>query len=154
MYYPYDTTTGLFTGASFDVRPPTPEALAANTPEGCALYEGQIDPLCHCIDLQTGEPIPYQTPAPAETDEYSHEWDGRRWRPVPKAPVIGRRVRAERARLLAETDWLVTRAIERSEPIPAAWQEYRQALRDIPQQPGFPLAGSVPFSDAAPAGTT
>jgi hypothetical protein len=47
-------------------------------------------------------------------------------------------VRAERDAKLAETDWLVVKHLERNENIPGAWEVYRQALRDVPQQPGFP----------------
>jgi hypothetical protein len=44
-------------------------------------------------------------------------------------------VRAERNAKLAETDWtqLVDSPVDH-----AAWFEYRQALRDIPSQAGFP----------------
>lgn len=42
-------------------------------------------------------------------------------------------LRAERDRRLAKTDWIVSRAYERGEPIPEVWAVYRQALRDIPQ---------------------
>ena len=47
-------------------------------------------------------------------------------------------VRKKRDTLLAVTDWLVTRATETGEPVPAEWAAYRQALRDVPQQDGFP----------------
>ena len=47
-------------------------------------------------------------------------------------------VRAERDRLLAETDWVVTKAKETSTNIPAATKTYRQALRDISSAEGFP----------------
>ena len=40
-------------------------------------------------------------------------------------------VRRERDQLLAESDWVVARAYERGEPVPADWVTYRQALRDI-----------------------
>lgn len=43
-------------------------------------------------------------------------------------------VRAKRNALLAASDWIVTRAIERGEAVPAAWLAYRQALRDITLQ--------------------
>lgn len=39
---------------------------------------------------------------------------------------------------LADTDWLVTRATETQQPVEQVWLDYRQALRDIPEQPGFP----------------
>jgi hypothetical protein len=47
-------------------------------------------------------------------------------------------VRATRDKLLSETDWVVTRAFETSTEIDAATLEYRQALRDITAQSGFP----------------
>lgn len=49
-------------------------------------------------------------------------------------------VRSERDRLLADTDWIVIKAYERNENIPSEWGVYRQALRDITAQEGFPTA--------------
>lgn len=46
--------------------------------------------------------------------------------------------RALRDELLAETDWIVTKATEAGEAVPSAWATYRQALRDITDQSGFP----------------
>jgi hypothetical protein len=47
-------------------------------------------------------------------------------------------VRAERDKLLAECDWIVIMHTERGTNIPAQWELYRQALRDITGQAGFP----------------
>ena len=47
-------------------------------------------------------------------------------------------VRAQRDRLLAETDWVITKAKETETNIPDAMKTYRQALRDITTQEGFP----------------
>jgi len=44
------------------------------------------------------------------------------------------RVRKERNRLLAETDFMALIDVT----MPQAIADYRQALRDVPQQPGFP----------------
>ena len=57
--------------------------------------------------------------------------------------------RAERDRRLAETDWVVTRAYERGEPVPEAWAAYRQALRDLPAQltDEQVLAGDIPWPE-------
>lgn len=46
--------------------------------------------------------------------------------------------RARRDALLSETDWHVTRAIESGSSVPAGMTTYRQALRDVPEQEGFP----------------
>ena len=46
--------------------------------------------------------------------------------------------RAKRDRLLIESDWVTIRATDMGDPVPTEWQTYRQALRDIPEQTGFP----------------
>ena len=52
-------------------------------------------------------------------------------------------VRADRDRKLAETDWVTLKAIDASNDglgiqLPQVWMTYRQALRDITAQDGFP----------------
>lgn len=47
-------------------------------------------------------------------------------------------VRTERAQRLAETDWVVIFHTEKGTNIPLEWEAYRQALRDITAQDGFP----------------
>jgi len=46
--------------------------------------------------------------------------------------------RAKRDRLLTESDWVTVRAMDTGDIVPDDWQEYRQALRDITGQKGFP----------------
>jgi hypothetical protein len=49
-------------------------------------------------------------------------------------------VRAERDRLLTATDWIAIKAMETGALAEySAVIEYRQALRDIPSQEGFPI---------------
>ena len=50
-------------------------------------------------------------------------------------------VRAERDRRIAETDYLVMPDYPLSQEKLEEIKVYRQALRDIPQQPGFPWGG-------------
>ena len=57
--------------------------------------------------------------------------------PLPLA-IATKNVKAERDRLLAETDWVVTKAYETQTEVPQAWSAYRQQLRDLPMQPNFP----------------
>ena len=45
-----------------------------------------------------------------------------------------KRIRTQRTRLLAETDWVVIKARENGGQVPAAWKTYRVALRDIPAE--------------------
>ena len=41
--------------------------------------------------------------------------------------------------MIAATDWIVIKSVEAGTAVPEAWQTYRQALRDIPEQTGFPF---------------
>jgi len=45
-----------------------------------------------------------------------------------------KRIRAERTRLLAETDWVVIKARENGGQVSSAWRTYRVALRNIPSE--------------------
>ena len=52
-------------------------------------------------------------------------------------------IRAERDRKLAECDWVTIKAIDASMDgfgiqLPKVWMDYRQALRDVTAQAGFP----------------
>ena len=47
-------------------------------------------------------------------------------------------IRAKRDRLLKETDWVVVMHTEKGTNIPAEWELYRQALRDITNHVNFP----------------
>ena len=50
-------------------------------------------------------------------------------------------VRAERDKLIAATDWTV---LGDAKTVKADWKTYRQALRDVPEQAGFPYAVEWP----------
>lgn len=54
-----------------------------------------------------------------------------------KTEVINKqwvRVREIRNALLGQSDWIVSKSSEKNEPVPANWQTYRQALRDVTLQ--------------------
>lgn len=55
-------------------------------------------------------------------------------------------VRTKRDRLLANSDWVVTKNLEQGTPIPLDWLHYRQSLRDITEQEGFPYSVVWPTS--------
>ena len=46
--------------------------------------------------------------------------------------------RAKRHSLLKETDWIVVKYLDIGNPVPQEWSDYRQALRDVTEQAGFP----------------
>jgi len=58
--------------------------------------------------------------------------------PVPSAEELDAAARFKRDTLLAASDWVTLRAIESGEDVSEEWASYRQALRDVPQQVGFP----------------
>lgn len=53
-------------------------------------------------------------------------------------------VTVERSNRLRASDVVVLRAYEAGEPVPEAWVKYRQALRDIPTQNGYPFKVTWP----------
>lgn len=53
-------------------------------------------------------------------------------------------VRKERDALLAECDWVTIKAADTNTPVDEAWATYRQALRDITAQDGFPYTVTWP----------
>lgn len=61
-----------------------------------------------------------------------------------RAAELAEAVRAERDRLLAECDWTMLTDAPLGEDERDAWAAYRQELRDVPQQAGFPLHAAWP----------
>lgn len=47
-------------------------------------------------------------------------------------------IRRKRNEKLAETDFIILKHVEAGLPVPTAWAEYRQHLRDVTDQPEFP----------------
>jgi hypothetical protein len=47
-------------------------------------------------------------------------------------------LRRGRDEMLAASDWVVVKAQEAGEAVPAAWTTYRQALRDLPSNTSDP----------------
>lgn len=94
---------------------------------------------------------PYTRPTPAEynslawrliDDDFVQDADGNWSLPYkleayPLADAEAN-VRSYRGSLLAESDWIVTKSLEAGQVVPDAWASYRQALRDVTLQAGFP----------------
>ena len=84
------------------------------------------------VNVSTGEivQIPYTTEEQAEYDTKKASWaagaDTRK----------AAEVRAERSAKLAATDW--TQGADTPQAIKDKYAPYRQALRDVPAQAGFP----------------
>jgi hypothetical protein len=58
--------------------------------------------------------------------------------PPPTAEKLAAAARAERDQLLGATDW--TQAADVPQATKDKWASYRQALRDVPAQSGFPAS--------------
>lgn len=83
------------------------------------------------------ETVYRQPPSQTEQGDWVVAWT------VEQLPTedAAERVRDERDRLLAASDWT---QVADAPVDQAAWAAYRQALRDIPQQAGFPDAVTWP----------
>jgi hypothetical protein len=55
-----------------------------------------------------------------------------------KDAEAAKNVRSTRDAKLAECDWVVIKNLELNQNIPGIWEVYRQNLRDVPAQAGFP----------------
>ena len=86
----------------------------------------EFDPLTHKIEKITER----------DGDTFSHRYD------ILELPLetAEKNMRAKRNGLIAQSDWVVPFYLEKGQLVPQEWQDYRQALRDIPQQEGFPYA--------------
>lgn len=137
----FELQTGRNTGRQFT----GPDSLLVlNTPASCVAVEGAFDPLVNDLDPSHMQVI--RAAKPAATDTVDWVWDDAqgRWAQTLTDVAIERQVRDVRQRLLDETDWVVTRAAEKGVSVDAAMAAYRQALRDIPAQPGFPRSVTWP----------
>jgi hypothetical protein len=87
----------------------------------------------------------------APTGDGPHRWVGGQWEPCEAEPeetiyainksAVAQSAREKRDALLSACDWTQTldAPVDRK-----AWAEYRQVLRDLPQQPGFPFVVEFP----------
>jgi Phage tail assembly chaperone protein len=61
--------------------------------------------------------------------------NGIEWREARSVDQAWADARKLRNKLLTDSDWVTTRAKDWEQPVPAQWASYRQALRDITEQP-------------------
>lgn len=123
---PYGEPMTSYTGTFESVRLNT---IGARTVDGSPQGDYYLNGVWH---NKPPQPQPYMTWVweshtweDLRTPEEVSLWDEERWVEV----------RAERDRLLTATDWRVVRAYEQGQQLAPEWQAYRQALRDVTDQP-------------------
>ena len=89
-----------------------------------------------CTDPDTGEVDADQVGQPL----YGNEWEVEHTVQNMEQATAENNVRSKRDGLLSETDWMALSDVTMSDTITA----YRQALRDIPDQAGFPFSVTWP----------
>lgn len=77
-------------------------------------------------------PIPFTPEEEAEWDATEAAWA------AGENDRLAEDIRKKRNDLLSQTDWLAIKGAETGIPLGGPWASYRQALRDITSQPGFP----------------
>lgn len=95
------------------------------------LYRGEIE-LTDRVNLQTGLKIK-SLAGQAPGKNYVFDPVADRW--VQDVDAAWAEVKTTRSKLLSETDWMVVRAQENGAELSDEWKAYRQALRDITDQP-------------------
>ena len=72
---------------------------------------------------------------PQPTQYHVFNYDTKQWEDPRTAETQWPVVQAQRNALLSATDWVTARAYEQGEPVPENYRVYRQALRDVTNQP-------------------
>lgn len=144
-YYFYSSVDGVFSGAGVYGME---NDAQINCPSGFSIYCGIVDEGRNRMDLQTMELVPYQPPSPAADEWQTWSWDAGEWAwvSVPTEAALARDARSERDRLLLACDW--TQLADVPQTTRELWEPYRQLLRDITDQSGFPAVIDWPDTPA------
>ena len=140
-YVRYEIATGEIDCCGFTLT----EILPFDVPTGFASLEGYGANQTHYVD--NGEILEYtssQQTTKANKPTYECSWSNTLFVWVDDRTTEEQNTEAEnsviatRDALLSGTDWIVVRAVDQGTPIPVDWQTYRQSLRDITKQSGYP----------------
>lgn len=114
---------------------PSKADIDAITPEGfsCCEIDDDVFDATHYILGRQAIRIPDQ-PGP----EYTFDYSLRMWIDSRTDEQLAMMARAMRDTRLSASDWVMMPDVVMSEEKKLLWVEYRQALRDITNQPGFP----------------
>jgi hypothetical protein len=121
----FDLTTGAFLKS---VESSHQETIDRNTPPGASFADGDYD---HSYYMSDGEVV-QMGERPSEL--YAFDFASKTWVANPVS------IKSRRLSLLEQSDWTDTLSAQNrlGPALYSAWQAYRQALRDMPEQAGFP----------------
>jgi hypothetical protein len=124
----------------------------ANTPTGCLLVIGEYSSLSGYFN--SGVFVEYtdaQKSAKRTRPKYLASWDNAtmRWVDSRTSAEIETDALTKRGTLLAESDWTTLSDVPLSPQQKTDWAAYRQALRDITVQSGFPQDIQWPVAPAS-----
>lgn len=139
ILYAYYTNTGRYVQAGTAAS----EVSEHDIPSGCYVYYGEVDVGSQYHNLATDEPADKGTP-PA--DGYMFDYTTKSW--VPNTSYLDAKARYERSQLLQASDWTQIPNSPLTAAQQTAWATYRQALRDIPAQSGYPVNITWPTAPA------
>lgn len=127
----YDTTSGRLL---YNVSIPAVHADDYPVPDGTAVLDKYVGD-CDSAYVDTGGDTPTLVLIPPKpSEDHFFDYQTKAW--VLNVDALESRVRIERSVLLAQSDW--TQLPDVPLPTKDAWATYRQALRDITGQLGFP----------------
>jgi hypothetical protein len=111
------------------------DAVEINTPPGCEAVEGDPRDL-----MDAGVMLPPEPP-PVTAEISLWQWDavGLRYVSTPSQQQVEQSLRLERSSRIAACSWRLEKWAWQGVPVPPEWAAYVQALRDITDQPGWPL---------------
>lgn len=112
------------------------EVAEGDIPDGYGIYYGRVNPTIQYHDITSNSPVamPDKPGADYRFDFTTYTW-------VEDLTQVRNTALARRYKLLADSDWTDTVSAQaRLGDDYAVWQAYRQALRDITGQEGYPTA--------------
>jgi hypothetical protein len=111
-----------------------------------AAIEVEAEPTIENYYINTSGQIVEISPQP--TSEHTWNWTTKQWENLvteeQRKSKAASLILAQRKDLLDSTDWIVVKAMDTGTPIPQLWQTYRQELRNITNQTGYPYQVTWP----------
>lgn len=113
------------------------ELTSYDIPDGCSVYYGNVSIITQYHDTATDTPA--DKGDPPEPDGYKFDYVSKTWGPDPI--YLAYKAKSIRGQLLLDSDWTDTASAPArlGQTLYDQWQTYRQALRDVTGQPGYPF---------------